>query len=52
MYLAGCGLAIALSAFSGYVYFNFSSMTMAIILNVFLIQKNKKCTKHDSSSRT
>ena len=38
MYLAGSGLAIALSTLSGYVYFNFSSMTMAIILNVFLLK--------------
>ena len=32
MYLLGCYLAIALSCLSGYVFFNFSSMTMAIIL--------------------
>jgi hypothetical protein len=37
MYWVGCGLAIILSTLSGYVYFNFSSMTMAIILNIFLI---------------
>lgn len=36
MYLAGAGLAIALSTFSGYVYFNLSSMTMAILLNFFI----------------
>lgn len=36
MYLVGCGLAILLSTVSGYVYFNISSMTMAIILNIFL----------------
>lgn len=39
MYLTGCALAIGLSTFSGYVYFNFSSMTIAIILNVLLIKK-------------
>lgn len=32
MFLLGCFLAIALSCLSGYVFFNFSSMTMAIIL--------------------
>ena len=32
MYLYGCILAILLSSLSGYVFFNFSSMTMAIIL--------------------
>ena len=32
MCLLGCFLAIALSCLSGYVFFNFSSMTMAIIL--------------------
>ena len=41
MYLAGTGLAMALSCLSGYVYFNFSSMTMAIILNVLLLKKSK-----------
>lgn len=40
MYLAGTGLATALSCLSGYVYFNFSSMTMAIILNVLLLKKS------------
>ena len=38
MCLVGCALAIGLSTFSGYVYFNFSSMTMALILNVFFIR--------------
>ena len=33
MYIAGSSLAILLSAVSGYVYFNISSMTMAIILS-------------------
>ncbi len=42
MYLAGTGLAVALSCLSGYVYFNFSSMTIAIILNVLLLQKSNK----------
>ena len=32
MHLFGLSLAIALSTFSGYVFFNFSSMTMALIL--------------------
>ena len=32
MYLAGSALAIALSTLSGYVFFNLSSMTMAILL--------------------
>ena len=36
MYLTGCGLALLLSGISGYVFFNFSSMTMAIML-IFLI---------------
>lgn len=36
MYLTGCGLALLLSGISGYVFFNFSSMTMAIVL-IFLI---------------
>ncbi len=39
MYFTGSGLAIALSTFSGYVYFNFSSMTIAIILNILLIKR-------------
>ena len=37
MYIAGSGLAILLSSVSGYVFFNFSSMTMAIILIILLI---------------
>ena len=36
MYLTGCGLALLLSGISGYVFFNFSSMTMAIMLIVLL----------------
>ena len=40
MYIAGSGLAILLSAVSGYVYFNISSMTMAIILSNSL-KKNR-----------
>ena len=39
MYFTGCGLALLLSGISGYVFFNLSSMTMAIVLCV-LIQKN------------
>ena len=39
MYIAGSGLAILLSTVSGYVFFNFSSMTMAIILTILLINK-------------
>ena len=39
MYITGCGLALFLSSLSGYVFFNFSSMTMAIILIILL----KKC---------
>lgn len=42
MYLTGCSLAIVLSSFSGYVYFNFSSMTMVILLNILLLDRNKK----------
>ena len=42
MYLVGSGLAVALSTLSGYVFFNFSSMTMAIILNVFLVNEKKQ----------
>ncbi len=41
MYLAGSGLAIVLSSISGYVYFNLSSMTMAILLNIFLFKNSK-----------
>ena len=40
MYITGCVLGILLSSVSGYVFFNFSSMTMAIILSV-LLYKNK-----------
>ena len=39
MYIVGSGLAILLSTVSGYVFFNFSSMTMAIILTILLINK-------------
>ena len=39
MYTTGCGLALFLSSLSGYVFFNCSSMTMAIILIILL----KKC---------
>ena len=42
MYLVGSGIAIMLSSFSGYVFFNFSSMTMAIILNILLIRESDK----------
>ncbi len=42
MFFTGTTLAVALSCFSGYVYFNFSSMTMAIILNVLLLKKSKE----------
>ena len=41
MYLVGTGIAIALSTLSGYVYFNFSSMTMAIILTTLLNKVEK-----------
>ena len=41
MYLAGAGLAIALSTLSGYVYFIFSSMLLTIIINVLLLEKAK-----------
>lgn len=40
MYLAGSGLAISLSCLSGYVFFNFSSMTMTIILITLLESKD------------
>ena len=39
MYLAGLLLAVGLSCFSGYVFFNLSSMTMVIILSWY--QKNR-----------
>ena len=42
MYLAGSGLAIALSTLSGYVFFNFSSMTFTIVINVLLLEKIKQ----------
>ena len=38
MYFTGVTVAIFLSSFSGYVFFNFSSMTMAIILNVIMLK--------------
>ena len=40
MYIAGSGLAILLSSVSGYVFFNFSSMTMAILLMVLISEHN------------
>lgn len=46
MYLGGSGLAILLSTLSGYVYFNFSSMTMAILLNVFLMKNRSFSEKN------
>lgn len=58
MYLTGSGLAILLSCFSGYVYFNFSSMTMAIILATFSIgdgsqwKKSEKIPKRNQQKRT
>ena len=42
MYFSGCGLALALSLFAGYVFFVFSSMTMAIILNILLLQEKSR----------
>ena len=36
MYTVGMGLAIMLSSLSGYVFFNFSSMTMVIVLAVLI----------------
>ena len=48
MYIAGSGLAILLSTVSGYVFFNFSSMTMAIILTILLINK-KDNTQSESN---
>ena len=39
MYITGCGLALGLSLFSGYVFFVFSSMTMVIILNILLFKE-------------
>lgn len=38
MCFIGSGLAIALSILAGYVYYNFSSMTIAILLNVLLLK--------------
>ena len=40
LYLAGSGLAIILSSLSGYVFFNFSSMTMVIMLCICLKKGN------------
>lgn len=40
MYFTGIGLAILLSSISGYVFFNFSSMTMAILLMVLISEHN------------
>ena len=40
MYITGIGLAILLSSISGYVFFNFSSMTMAILLMVLISEHN------------
>ena len=48
MYIVGSGLAILLSTVSGYVFFNFSSMTMAIILTILLINK-KDNTQSESN---
>lgn len=42
MYIIGCGLALGLSLFSGYVFFVFSSMTMVIILNILLFKENQR----------
>lgn len=39
MYLTGCGLALLLSGVSGYVFFNLSSMTLAIVLCVLINSK-------------
>lgn len=39
MYIFGIVLAFALSTFSGYVYFNFSSMTITIVLNILLLKE-------------
>ena len=41
MYIFGSLIAVILSSISGYVYFNFSSMTMAIILLVLLKVEEK-----------
>ena len=41
VYITGCGLALGLSLFSGYVFFVFSSMTMVIILNILLFKENQ-----------
>lgn len=41
MYISGIALSLMLSLFSGYVYFNFSSMTMCIILYVMLLLEIK-----------
>ena len=42
MYFTGIVLAILLSCVSGYVMFNFSCMTIAIILNILLSKKSKQ----------
>ena len=44
MYLTGAGLAIILSSLSGYVFFNISSMTMAIISLKGLLFSQKEPT--------
>ncbi len=46
MYFTGCGLAILLSGISGYVFFNLSSMTMAIVLCVLI--NSEKCNEIDN----
>ena len=43
MYFTGCGLAVLLSGISGYVFFNLSSMTMAIVLCVLI--NSEKCNE-------
>ena len=41
MYIVALGLAIMLSSLSGYVFFNFSSMTMVIVLTVLIINQHR-----------
>lgn len=42
MILLGCGVTFCLSFFSGYTFFNSSSMMMVIVMNAILINKTKK----------
>ena len=42
MYLLGCGFTFALSFFSGYTFFNSSSMMVIVVMNALLVNKINK----------